>query len=69
MKYLDDFFGDVYFGEVLANEEEWRDRPGEMDPDDEEMDVSPEDVVGMLGFDPKEFSSTRAKMGLMRFVK
>ncbi len=69
MKYLDDFFGDVYFGDKLANEEEWRDRPGETDMDDEEMDISPEDVVGILGFDPREFSSAKAKIGLSRFIK
>ena len=28
----------------------------EEDPDDEELEETPEDVVMMLGFDPKEFN-------------
>lgn len=68
-RYVEDFFGDVYFGDTLANDTEWRDRPGEVDPDDEELIKTPIDVVQMLGFDPKEFSSTKAKIGLSRFIK
>ena len=26
------------------------------DPDDEELEVTPQDVINVLGFDPKEFS-------------
>jgi hypothetical protein len=28
----------------------------EEDPDDEELETTSQDVVGILGFDPKEFS-------------
>jgi hypothetical protein len=38
---------------------DWRDSIDpdyDMDPDDEELDVTPPDVVEELGFDPKEFS-------------
>ena len=52
-QYVEDFFGDVYFGDTLANEVDWRDRPDEVDPDDEELIETPIDVVRMLGFDPK----------------
>ena len=51
------------------NEEDWRDRPEEFDPDDEELYETPEDIVTMLGFDPKEFSSSKVKMGLSRSIK
>ena len=33
--------------------EEWKDFD-EVDPDDEELDETPADVVMMLGFDPKD---------------
>ncbi len=48
-------FGDVYFGTELANDVDWRNFD-EMDPDDEELEITASDIVGILGFDPKEFS-------------
>ena len=47
----------VHFGVVDENEEPegWKEFV-DFDPDDEEMDVTPPDVIEMLGFDPKEFS-------------
>ncbi len=47
---------DVHFGPVNDKKINWRDVLTTDEPDDdEELDVTPEDVVGMLGFDPKEF--------------
>jgi len=44
------------FNVVVAGSEpvDWRKMPTPFDPDDEELDETPEDVVRMLGFDPKE---------------
>lgn len=49
----------LYFGEVGEPGIDWRKQPEEIDPDDEEMAVTPPDVVEMLGFDPREFSEER----------
>ena len=46
--------GDVYFGNELANEVDWRKETTEEDPDDEELEETSQDVVAILGFDPKE---------------
>ena len=50
--------GDVRFG----NEDslpDWRNDTTceETDPDDDELATTPRDVVALLGFDPKDFSS------------
>lgn len=45
---------DVYFGKLTPVD--WRKSQAESDPDDEELDITPSDVVQLLGFDPKEFS-------------
>ena len=39
---------DVYFGENV----DWRKRLDESPDDDSDLDPTPSDVVGMLGFDP-----------------
>jgi hypothetical protein len=48
---------DVHFGKVGEKPIDWRSKPLSIvdDDDDELLDVTPEDVVGILGFDPKEF--------------
>ena len=44
---------DVHFGD--ADEPvDWQAADDELDPDDEELDETPEEVVAMLGFDPKD---------------
>lgn len=43
----------VRFGNVDPATTDWRDAPDD-DPDDEQLDETPSDVVGMLGFDPAE---------------
>jgi len=43
---------DVHFG--AFEPVDWRKVEPPPDPDDEELDETPEDVVRMLGFDPKE---------------
>ena len=48
---------DVHFGEVDEEEPDWREElEEETDPDDEELEYTPQDVIDILGFDPKEFS-------------
>lgn len=48
---------DVHFGSVDNESPDWRadeDLANEVDPDDEELDETPEDVIAILGFDPKD---------------
>ena len=45
---------DIHFGEIDAELPDWRNVLDEDDPDDEELDETSEDVLAMLGFDPKE---------------
>lgn len=48
---------DVHFGEIDQDDPDWRNElTEEIDPDDEELDVTPQEVIDILGFDPKEFS-------------
>jgi hypothetical protein len=45
---------DVHFGDVTDEpNENWKDLD-EADPDDEELEQTPQSVIDMLGFDPKE---------------
>lgn len=49
----------VSFGNDDASKHDWRKdddiaNSKEMEDDDEEMDITPQDVIDMLGFDPKE---------------
>lgn len=47
--------GDVHFGEAGNPLPDWREASIEdVDPDDEELEDTPPDVIAMLGFDPKE---------------
>jgi len=48
----------VHFGGVDAPLPDWRkaDTDADDDPDDEELDETPADVLMILGFDPKELS-------------
>jgi hypothetical protein len=46
---------DVHFGKIDDDLPDWREELEEDDPDDEELEETPEDVVAVLGFDPKEF--------------
>lgn len=49
---MDDELPMAHFGPVgtpLPDESDWTDDP---DPDDEELDETPPDVIAMLGFDP-----------------
>ncbi len=50
-----DFLETTHFGSVGRKPAPISDAD-DLDPDDDEMEVSPPDVVAMLGFDPKEFS-------------
>ena len=48
---------DVYFGSAdYKPKHDWRDKPDtDPDPDDEELPVTPPDVVAILGFDPLDW--------------
>lgn len=50
---------EVEFGDIKSNEVDWRAADSaEYDvDDDEELEKTPEDVVEMLGVDPKELDS------------
>ena len=51
-------FPDVYFGRVGGQQIDWRTISINDDFDNDELlDISPEDVVGILGFDPAKESS------------
>lgn len=45
---------DAHFGESGKPPVDWRKAPDEADPDDEQLEETPPDVVEMLGFDPAE---------------
>jgi hypothetical protein len=48
---------DTHFGAVGKDCENWREaETNDDDPDDEILADTPDDVVSILGFDPKEFS-------------
>ena len=48
---------DIHFGEISDKKTAWRDVLITEEPDDDvELEVTPKDVIGILGFDPKEFS-------------
>lgn len=44
----------VAYGTADAPLPDWRSSPEQDDPDDEELETTPSDVVAILGFDPKE---------------
>jgi hypothetical protein len=60
-----DTMPDVYFGSPSAAKpdgDDWREDDDELEEDeteddDEELDETPEDVIELLGFDPKEFDA------------
>jgi len=47
-------FPNAFFGSASKPPPDWRGSE-DFDPDDDDMDETPPDVVSMLGFDPKEF--------------
>lgn len=44
---------DAHFGNVSVKSDAWKELP-EDDPDDEELEETPEDIIELLGFDPKK---------------
>ena len=60
---------DIWFGEVGERGIDWRTLPDEVDPDDEEMEQTPQDVIDLLGFDPKEFSVEEKRVGISAVMK
>lgn len=46
---------DVYFGSPEDKPVDWKDHDSP-DADDEELPETPKSVIGVLGFDPLEFS-------------
>jgi hypothetical protein len=64
-----DILHDIYFGGVGEPGVNWRNLPDETDPDDEELEETPADVVLLLGFDPKEFSREEKQVGITNVLK
>lgn len=55
---------DVYFGEPDAPPVDWRKGTAvDEDPDDEELQETPPDVIAILGFDPKDLDPSDAESG------
>jgi uncharacterized protein YjbI with pentapeptide repeats len=51
---------DVHFGSVDDEDADWRSELVDVDPDDEELAQTPDDVIAILGFDPLEEYGPRA---------
>lgn len=52
---LDDTLPNAHFGTAEAPLPDWRKEKAPEPPDDDEvLDLTPPDVVGMLGFDPTD---------------
>ncbi len=45
---------EVHFGEVKEDKKDWRKIKDDSPDDDKELSKTPQDVVDMLGFDPKD---------------
>jgi len=67
--YVEDFFGDIWFGNKFANNVDWRQFEDDEDPDDELLVKTPDDVLGMLGFDPRELDEKPVKGLSSIFIK
>jgi hypothetical protein len=65
----DNMLPDIWFGQPGERGVNWRDLPEEPDPDDEELEETPADVVLLLGFDPKEFSQVEKQVGILSVLK
>lgn len=58
MKKVFDLKADIELGK--DDNPDWRKEGGdETDSDDEELDKTPEDVIALLGFDPKLIASVK----------
>jgi hypothetical protein len=67
---MKDFGFDIHFGVVKEKKDDFEEVIEFDEPDDdEELEVTPPDVVGMLGFDPKEFSTKKKKFGIGAVIK
>lgn len=51
----------AHFGKVGKAAVDWRKAQQEADVDDEELAKTPDDVLKLLGFDPKEIKELRKK--------
>jgi hypothetical protein len=49
----------VFFGKVGKQTKEWRDKKLQEIDDDVELKETPEDVLKMLGFDPKDIKKIK----------
>lgn len=50
---------EAHFGPVGDEPADWTTLDNEPDPDDEELEKTPEDVIMMLGFDPLELKEEK----------
>lgn len=51
----------AHFGRVGKNPVDWRKAKDVADVDDEELAKTPDDVLRLLGFDPKEIKALKKK--------
>ena len=56
MKKVFDLDADIELGD--NDKIDWRKETDEIDPDDEQLDETPEDVITILGFDPIDLFKT-----------
>ena len=49
----------VHFGKAHNKPMDWEHMESEDDAGDDELDVTPADVTGMLGFDPKKIRTVK----------
>lgn len=57
MAEIPDLDADVHFGSIGSRPDDWRkdkNLTDEVDPDDDELFDTPDDVIAILGFDPLE---------------
>jgi hypothetical protein len=52
---------DAHFGKAHNKAMNWEHLESDDDADDDEMEVTPKDVKGMLGFDPKKKTKSKSK--------
>lgn len=68
MKREDNILPDVSFG-LGPSKIDWRAIADDFDPDDEEMETTPQDVIDLLGFDPKELEQEEKQIGVLSILK
>lgn len=68
MKREDNILPDVSFG-LGPSKIDWRAIADDFDPDDEELETTPQDIIDLLGFDPKELEQEEKQIGVLSILK